>query len=254
MIRFLILWLLFLPLIAIAKPDMIIYNASQNKVIEGQTQPHEVSIASISKLMTVYTILQGNPDMDERLAVTGDKTSNTHISKGMTLRREDLIKLSLISSDNLASITLAEHYPGGKIAFVKRMNQNAKLLNMNNTGFTEPSGLSAMNYSTLIDIIHLTNAVSQYSIVNDAANTKQVTANTTKGKRNIIITSHPTSVFFGTQGIVAIKTGFTKAAGFCITLAVKSNDQLYNIVVLGAKNASERNKLIEKALKLVYNT
>lgn len=252
--RFLIFCFLFAPLFAMSKPEMVIYNSSQDKVIEGSLQPtNQVSIASISKLMTVYTVLQEHQPLTEKLSVVSNKTSNTRISKGMTLTREDLIKLALVSSDNLASITLAQNYSGGTMAFVKKMNENARMLNMYNTGFVEPSGLSPMNYSTLHDIVQLTNAVSQYSIVNDAAKTKQVIATTTRGKRSISIKANSTSTFFGSQGLVAIKTGFTRAAGFCITMAVNANNQKYNIVVLGATNATERNRIIEDALHIIYN-
>lgn len=242
-----------LPLLAIAGPDVIVYNASQGTVLEGPLQSREASIASISKLMTVYTVLQDQQDLDELLTISNNRKLSNRLTKGMRIKREDLIKLALVSSDNLASITLAEHYPGGTVMFVKKMNEHAKTLNMEHTRFVEPSGLNPMNYSTLHDIVQLTNAVSQYSIVNTAAQTKLVTVNTATGKRNILIKGNPTSIFFGSEGLVAIKTGFTKAAGFCITMALTANNQRFNIVVLGAPNTQERNKLIEKALRTVYN-
>jgi D-alanyl-D-alanine carboxypeptidase len=52
---------------------------------------------------------------------------------------------------------------------------------------------------------------------------------------------------------VTIKTGFTNAAGFCITMLVNANDQLYNITVLGARSKQDREKIIKKAMDKIYN-
>lgn len=234
---------------AFASPSIVIYDITNDRVLGGALDNTELSIASISKLMTVYTVLHHNQDLTEILTVTGKRTPNTRISRGMKLSRLDLINLTLISSDNLAAQTLAENFPNGHSNFVSHMNQHSINLNMSNTRFVEPTGLSPMNYSTISDIILLTQAVSEYDIINKAAQVRSVTVQTKQGKKNIKITSNSTSMFFGREGIVAIKTGFTRAAGFCITMLVSSNDQLYNITILGAKSKNERRLIVERFLK-----
>lgn len=248
-----ILTLLFLPLMAFASPSIVIYDITNDRVLGGSLDNTELSIASISKLMTVYTILQENQNLSEILTVTGKRTPNTKIRKGMKLSRLDLINLTLISSDNLAAQTLAENFPKGHSNFVFHMNQHSTNLNMVNTRFVEPTGLSPMNYSTISDIILLTQAVSDYDIINKAAQVRSVTVQTKQGKKNIKITSNSTSMFFGREGIVAIKTGFTRAAGFCITMLVHSNQQVFNITILGAKTKRERQLIVETFLKTINN-
>ena len=260
--------LLLLPVLAFAKPSAVVYDVTNHSVIQGSLDKQEVSIASISKLMTVYTVLKADQDLDEKLTVRSQRTPNTRLQKGMRLTRKELINLSLISSDNIAAITLGENFPGGLPYFVYQMNKHADELNMFHTGFTEPTGLSPMNYSTVEDIVKLTVAVVDYNIVREAAKTqKEVNANaegvktvkkvknkhkvTSEGERKI--TAHPTSNFFGKEGIVTIKTGFTKAAGFCITMLVKSNDKLYNITVLGARTKQERQRIVEASLRKIQN-
>ncbi len=270
--RKILITLFFLPLVAFAKVNTIVYDVTTNTVIQGNFDRQEVSIASISKLMTVYTVLKADQDLDEKLTVRSNKTPNTKLQKGMRLTRRELVDLALVSSDNIAAITLGENYPGGMPYFVYQMNKHADELGMFHTGFVEPTGLSPMNYSTIIDIISLTRAVSEYQIVQDAARTqKEIYAsvegvktikktknkNSTKnkvtrdGERKI--TAHPTSNYFGKEGIITIKTGFTRAAGFCITMLVVSNDKIYNITVLGAKTKQERQKIIEASLKKIQN-
>jgi serine-type D-Ala-D-Ala endopeptidase (penicillin-binding protein 7) len=262
------LTLFLLPVLAFAKPTTVLYDITNKTVIQGSLDNQELSIASISKLMTVYTVLKAEQDLDEKLTVRSQRTPNTKLQRGMRLTRKELIDLALVSSDNIAAITLGENFPGGMPYFIYQMNKHADELNMFHTGFTEPTGLSPMNYSSISDIVTLTKAVSEYKIVQEAARTqKEIQANaegtktikkvknknkvTREGERKI--TAHPTSNYFGREGIITIKTGFTRAAGFCITMLVMNDNKLYNITVLGAKTKQQRQNIVDASLKKIQN-
>jgi len=242
------LLLILLPLLAIAQPNAVVYDVSNNQVIDGSYSHSEVSIASISKFMTVYTVLQENQDLNERLVVVSSPIGSHNIRKGMVLSRSDLINLALISSDNLAAQTLAYHFPGGFKGFVDAMNQNCYRLGMTRSGFIEPTGLSPANYSTVEDVSTLTRAVSEYEIVRNAAQSQYAVTYTNNGKKIVELHTRPTIQYFGKEGVTAIKTGFTNAAGFCVTMLVRVNDQLYNIIVLGARTKQERESIIQRFL------
>lgn len=265
--KILLIFILF-PLITFAKANTVVYDVTNNIVVDGSLTSHEVSIASISKLMTIYTVLYAQQNLEEKITVTGNKLNLTKLTKGMTLTRLELVNMALISSDNLAAQTLAENYPGGLTMFITAMNRHTKSLGMFHTGFVEPTGLSPMNYSTTGDIIQLTKAVSTYTVVQQAAQVHNIITNpemASKKKKNKkksikepkrksgTIVNHPTSRYFGYDGMLAIKTGFTKAAGYCITMLVESNNKVYNIVVLGAKTKQERELLIRRSLDKIYN-
>ena len=252
-----ILILLFLfPLLALAKSETVVYNVTDNLVILGNLSESQMSIASISKLMTVYTVLNANQNLDKNILVQAKHLNNTKISRGMTLTRLELIKLSLICSDNLAAQTLSENFSGGKEAFIREMNKNAQLLGMTNSKFVEPTGLSPMNYSSVSDIVKLTNIMAKFDIVREAAQSQNLKVNLIKtiGKRtrNITVTGHSTSHYFGHEGLLTIKTGFTNAAGFCITMLIQSKDKIYTITVLGANSKREREQIVQKSLILIY--
>jgi D-alanyl-D-alanine endopeptidase (penicillin-binding protein 7) len=268
--RKILLTFILFPLITFAKANSVVYDVTNNLVVDGSLNSTEVSIASISKLMTIYTVLNANQNLEEKITVTGNKLNHTKLNKGMTLTRLELINMALISSDNLAAQTLAENYPGGLSSFITAMNSHTKSLGMFHSGFVEPTGLSPMNYSTTGDIIQLTKAVSAYTIVQQAAQVHNIVTNPeisakkqkNKSKKKPIkepkrktstIVNRPTSHYFGYNGLLAIKTGFTNAAGYCITMLVESDNKVYNIVVLGAKTKQEREILIKKSLDKIYN-
>lgn len=243
------LFVLLFPISCLAT-NAVVYNSTTKTVLQGNICCEEVSIASISKLMTVYTVLSKNQDLNELITVPDSKTHG-RLSKGMEVSRLDLIKLALVSSDNLAAITLAENYPGGEAKFVLAMNEYAKQLNMEHTRFIEPTGLSIMNYSTPRDVIIMTNELSKHKIFREAGQTKELSILAHKNKRLVVIHSRPTSTYFGHENVVALKTGFTNAAGFCITMIVNSNNQLYNIVILGSRTPSERNRILKELLSKI---
>ncbi len=253
--RLLLIFLFCLPM-HVWSATTIVYNVSNDTIVDGSLDIQEMSIASITKLMTVYTVLKAEQDLDEKLKVTSNRTPNTVLNKGATLTRRELIDLALVSSDNLAALTLAQYYPQGQEGFVDRMNQHAKELNLQQTSFVEPTGLNASNSSTIADIIKLTKIVSQFDLVKNAAQLQDISfypkIKPTK-KNKVKFFNNPTSQYFGKEGVVTIKTGFTRAAGFCITMLVKVNNEVYNIVVLGAKTKQERQKLVDKMLKTIYN-
>jgi D-alanyl-D-alanine endopeptidase (penicillin-binding protein 7) len=134
------------------------------------------------------------------------------------------------------------------------MNEHARELGLRHTSFVEPTGLSPMNYSSVADIVTLTQAVSKFDLVQQAAQAHGTKAQPTKGKKNLKVSGHPTSKYFGRDGIITIKTGFTNAAGFCITMIVQSKNQLYNITVLGAKSKQEREKIVKNYMTVIQQS
>jgi D-alanyl-D-alanine endopeptidase (penicillin-binding protein 7) len=244
MLKFLLI--LLFPISCFAT-NTVIYNSTTKTIEQGNLCCEEVSIASISKLMTIYTVLEANQNLEEKIVVP-DSNIRGRLSKGMVVSRLDVIKLALVSSDNLAAITLANNYPGGQIKFIQAMNFNTKELNMQHTRFIEPTGLSTMNYSTIGDVVTMTNALVKYQVFKDAAKVKELSIVAYKNNKPKVIHSRPTSTYFGDEKIIALKTGFTNAAGFCITMIVNSNNQLYNVVVLGSRTPNERSRIVKELL------
>lgn len=231
--------------------NVLLVNLTDNSIVNGNLDGNKQSIASISKLMTVYTVLKHNQNLDEVITITRKPINHTRLNKGMQLTRGDLIKLALVYSDNLAALTLAENGPYGYLDFIDQMNRNAKELGMTDTVFYEPTGLDAGNSSTLRDIALMTKAASNYQTFRDAAKISNLTVYATKGKKTVPIRVNSTSTMFGKEGVITIKTGFTNAAGFCITMLVNSENKLYNLVILGARSSTERKVIMERSLKAI---
>lgn len=128
------------------------------------------SIASITKLMTAVVIMDANLSMDERITITYDdvdrlKGSSSRLAVGTTLTRQELLHLTLMSSENRAAHALGRTYPGGMSEFVRTMNMRAMMLGMNDTRYVEPTGLNSANRSSARDLALLTKVAYSYPLI-----------------------------------------------------------------------------------------
>jgi D-alanyl-D-alanine endopeptidase (penicillin-binding protein 7) len=224
--------------------------------IKEETNIHkEMAIASITKLMTAYVVLESRADLDELITITPQKIETSRaLRPGMIVTRRELITMSLVASDNLAAKTLAVAHPQGYEAFIDEMNTTARKLGMAQTKFLEPTGLLP-NTSTAWDLHLLNRAVKKYTVFSESAMSKTAITSATNKKglwQRLVI--HNTSAFAGAYDLRVGKTGYTSPAGWCISMTVKHKDREFDIIVLGSPNKQTRNNLVAVKLKNYMNT
>ena len=91
------------------------------------------------------------------------KGTRSRLRTGLALTRNELLLLALMASENRAAAALGRSYPGGTEAFVDAMNAKAAVLDMNESRFVEPTGLSPANVSTARDLAKLVRAAHEYT-------------------------------------------------------------------------------------------
>lgn len=217
----------------------LLYNVSQNRVEMARNADQVRSIASITKLMTAMVTLDYDKDLSRRLILS--KQGGTSLPR-QEYTREQLLNAMLIKSDNAAAETLANDYPGGRTAFIARMNHQATLWGMNHTNFVDPSGLGVFNTSTVRDVANIVHTASGYWFIRETSNKKQVALETKyKKKIRTINLSHTSGqLLFTFDNVLISKTGLTSAAGWCVGMLAEQNGTQYIVVVLGSKNKKER--------------
>lgn len=126
-----------------------------------ERKPHtQYPIASITKYMTAYTAAQ-TMEPNELAEITKDKLqvegnrARFKIGDQMTIR-ELLYPLLLVSSNDAGEIIARQR---NRDSFVTTMRLTAVALGMNNTGFSDPTGLSKENHSTARDLFTMMRAV-----------------------------------------------------------------------------------------------
>ena len=219
--------------------SVLLYNVSRNQVEMSRNANQVRSIASITKIMTAMVTLDYDKDLSRRLTLS--RRVHSHLPR-QQYTREQLIMAMLIKSDNAAAETLAEDYPGGRTAFIARMNHQADLWGMKDTNFVDPAGLGVFNTSTAYDVADLINTASGYWLIRDISGQKQMALETKYKKKIRTIKLDHTSgpLLFTFDSVLVSKTGLTSAAGWCVGMLVEQGKQQYIVVVLGSKNKNER--------------
>ena len=208
----------------------------RGQVIRGENIDAVRPIASITKLMTAMVVLDAQQNLEEYVELSR-KLSNRMPAK-VKLTRRTLLEMSLIHSDNRASLTLCEHYPGGLDACLGAMNRKAQSLDMDQTEFHDPTGLDNRNVSTARNLINLVKAARGYGIIVDSSQKSQVRVE--MKKYWLIFNNTNPMIVRNTRHVLVSKTGFTNPAGGCIVLLLDTAQGDRVVVVLGSRNTRTR--------------
>jgi len=111
---------------------------------------------------------------------------------------------------------LGRTYPGGLARFVEAMNAKARLLGMDDSHFTDPTGLSSDNRSSASDLVRLVKAAYEHDIIRAYSVSGELelpVGNRTVSYRNTNRLTDNPEWEIGLQ-----KTGYISAAGRCLVM------------------------------------
>ena len=205
-------------------------------ILDGEDIDKVRPIASITKLLTVMTVLDAKQNPNESLILT-TKLKDKLPTKNQTVTRADLMMMAIVHSSNRAAYTLCEYYPGGMNACVAAMNAKLKKLKMEKSVVYEPTGSDKRNVSTASELILLTKAATEYSMIVHASHKSEIKIQVKK-KWFVFRNTNPMIGHY--QNIVVSKTGFINESGGCITLFLDTSVGERIIVILGSKNTKTR--------------
>ncbi len=220
----------------------ILIDAATGQVLWARQADVERPIASITKVMTAYLVLQAG-DLDQKITIPKAVlnyvwkygASSDGLKPGEVLTPRELLNGLLLESGADAAYTLATTYGPGIDAFVARMNATARQLGMLHTNFSNPDGLpyptETSTYSTPADLLILGAAAMKSAVFRSIVDERfyslakgQGHAAHWWGNSNELIGSY--------SGAVGIKTGYTDDAGHCLLFeAVRGGRTLLGVVL-----------------------
>lgn len=231
-----------------SEPTVLVYNVNAQRIELSRHADQVRSMASVTKLMTAMVALDHNRDLQQKVALK--KNTGSRLPPGR-YTREQLLQAMLISSDNGAAEAIAEDYPGGRSAFVAEMNRHARMWDLQDTKFLDPSGLSVFNVTTAQDLTEMVQIAASYWFIQEVSSQPTVLLKKSDQARgntvNLIHTSQQLLAEF--DRVFVSKTGFTTPAGWCVVMLVEHKKQQYAVIVLGASSKLDRSAIIKKAFK-----
>lgn len=225
--------------IVLASVHATVGSLDSDEILFAKRQDIPVPIASITKLMTAMVVLDGGQPLDEWLPIvkrkeTHGKNAYSRLRIGSEATRASLLRLTLMSSENLAAYGLAHHYPGGVEGFVDAMNGKAAELGMEDSRFDDPSGLSTGNRSTATDLLKMVRAAHGYEEIREYSTTYQYSATFRKPKHSMAYGNTNPLTASRRWDIWLSKTGYLKEAGRCLVMVVEIDEQPIVVVLLNS--------------------
>lgn len=238
----------------ISAKSALVYDITANKVLYEKNSKQKLPMASITKIMTAVVALE-NKKTDDRYFVSKENLvgeNSMGLSEGETLSLKELLYGLILVSGNDAAETLATNYKGGRVAFIKAMNDKAKALGLLDTNFTNPSGLEGdgNQHSTSYDLIVITeHALTKFPLFGEVVATFSYTIEQTDTHKAFYL-ENETNLLTSYPGVKGVKTGYTPEAGFCLVTYLDYKEHRIIGVILGSQNRREEMKeLLDFGLK-----
>jgi D-alanyl-D-alanine endopeptidase (penicillin-binding protein 7) len=192
-------------------------------------------------------VVDAGLSLDEPLEVSQEDVRGTigsgirsKLRPGTRLSRGELMHLSLMASENRAAYALGRTYPGGVGAFVSAMNRKAAELGMGDTRYVEPTGLSADNRSSAVDLARLVKAASQHPVIRDLSTSLEAVLPVGPKPHPVQFRNTNGLVRNPEWGIGLQKTGFISAAGRCVVMQAELAGRQLIMVLLDSAGRYSR--------------
>ena len=247
----------------VAARAYLLLDVTANQILASRDIDMPVEPASMTKLMTAYLVFDAlkskKIDMKQTLGVSERASkmpgSRMFIDPKMKVPVEDLIKGMIVQSGNDATVALAEGVGGSVDRFVQMMNDQAKVLGMQNTTYKNPDGFAEAGHSTTArDLATLaTRLMRDFPDYTGIYAIKKYrypgTPAANDSNRNLLIFKDPT--------VDGLQAGHTEASAYGLVASAKRDFPIVGTrrllaVVLGANSEIARANEAQKLLNWGY--
>ena len=224
-------------------PDRSIYPASMTKIM--------------TSIIAFDLIKSGDLSLEEKFIISEKAWrlstagySSMFIMVGDEVTVENLLRGIIVASGNDACIALAEGIAGTEEEFAILMTMKAKELGMENTNFTNSSGINDPdNYSTVKDILIMSNYLIKnhpeyYKMFSETEFTWDRTGGDpiTQGNRNPLL--------YKNLGADGIKTGYLAVEKYSLASSLKKNGR--RLIAVGSGFDTKNSRSRESTKLLTY--
>ncbi|MCI5983708.1 MAG: D-alanyl-D-alanine carboxypeptidase [Firmicutes bacterium] len=227
----------------------ILIEASTGEVLYEKNANEKLKPASMTKMMTLLltfeAIERGDLKLTDEVIVSinasGMGGSQILLETGEKMTVDNLIKGVAIASGNDAAVALAEKIGGTEDYFVELMNKRATELGLKNTHFQNAHGIDAENhYSTAYDMSVIARELLKHEKITDYTKIYEMYLRENTNRKVWLVNTNKLVRFY--DYIDGLKTGYTRGAGYCITLTGMKNGMRLIAVTMDEPSIESRNR------------
>ena len=237
----------------------IVQDYLSGKILFEKDADRQIFPASMTKIMTsiiAFDLLKsGELSLDDKFLVSENAWrlsqagySSMFIMVGDEISVENLLRGIIVSSGNDACIALAEGIAGTEEEFAIMMTEKAREIGMENTNFSNSSGINAPdNLSTVRDILIMSNyLIKNYPNYYDYYKETEFTWERTGG--DPIKQGNRNPLLYKNIGVDGIKTGYLAYEKYSLASTILRNERRIIAVGSGFESKNSRSK---ESLKLL---
>ena len=227
-------------------PSAVLMEKVTGTVLYAKDESARRAPASVTKIMTLLlaaeAIDSGALSLDDTVTASARAESmggsQIWLEQGEQMSVSDIIKCVAVVSANDCAVALAEHIAGSEAAFVERMNARAQELGLQNTHFTNCTGLfdDSGHYTSALDLAVISRELLGHEWIKDYVT---IWMDSIRGGEFTL--SNTNHLLRSLDGCTGLKTGWTSAAGYCISATAERDGTEYIAVIMGSESADSRN-------------
>lgn len=222
----------------------VLIDGESGRILLSKNADQVRPMASTTKIMTLIIALEyGKLDYIANISkyATSMPKVKLGFSEGDQFYLEDLLYSLILESHNDTAVAVAECVSGSVEEFARLMNNKARELGLANTYFITPNGLDASDDTN----IHSTTAydlslIMKYCVCESPMKDKFIEICQTRSysfsdidKKRTYTVYNANAFLDQMEGVIAGKTGFTADAGYCYVCALKRDEKIYILALLG---------------------
>ncbi len=239
--------------VQIQSPSGLLMEVSTGKILYEKDADTKRPPASVTKIMTMLLIFdaleEGKIKLDDMVTTSEHAASmggsQVFLEPGETQSVDTLLKCISVASANDACVTMAEYICGSEEEFVKKMNERAQQLGMNNTNFVNCNGLDVEGHVTTAKDIALMSRemLLKYPQIHNYCTIwmEDITHTTKKGSTKFGLTN-TNKLIRQYEYATGLKTGSTGLAKFCVSASAKKENIELVAVIMAAEDSKTRFK------------
>ena len=223
--------------IALSASSAILIDADSGNVLYEKNAFGIRPMASTTKIMTAVVAIE-NYELNSVIIIPkesiGVEGSSVYLCEGERLTLRQLLYALMLSSANDAATAIAIFCAGSVEAFADMMNETAERLCLTGTHFDNPHGLdSESHYTTAYDLAMLAAYAIKIPEFREIVSTGRYHIPLCGVENGRLLINH-NKLLGSYDGIIGIKTGFTKKSGRCLVSAAERNGATLIAVTLNA--------------------
>jgi D-alanyl-D-alanine carboxypeptidase (penicillin-binding protein 5/6) len=243
----------------------IVVDYSSGKVLFEDKADIRTTPASVTKLMTFLVIdemiRRGEMSLSDTVTATREAAltggSQIWLADREQVTVEELLYALMLQSANDAAVALAVHAAGSREAFVELMNQRAHELGMTNTVYQSPHGLPPRagmqpDLTTARDLTILCRTLLDESSILKYSDTKEYEFRHQNGRVTKMVNHN--RLLGVVNGCDGLKTGWCRAAGWCLAATVERDGRRIVAVILGCPEKTVRDKTSSQLIEKIFTT